>query len=116
MVFKLYPNSIFLFLDESIRIYDKLLLVLSEQAIASNWVEYEVEAALAKERHNGRAILFPIRLDKAILESTTAWATHIQGTRYIGNFERWKDHDNYINSFQRLLRDLKAEVSKETCE
>jgi hypothetical protein len=101
-------------IDESIRVYDKLLLVLSEQAIESSWVEYEVEAALAKERHNTRTMLFPVRLDTAILKSTTAWAVHIQDTRHIGNFEEWKDHDSYINAFERLLRDLKAEAIKES--
>src|SRR5216683_5616645 len=36
-------------IDESIRLYDKLLLVLSKHSIASSWVEFEVEAAFAKE-------------------------------------------------------------------
>ena len=28
---------------------------------------------------------------------------------YIPDFTRWKDHDFYQKSFERLLRDLKAE-------
>ena len=32
-------------IDESIRFYDKLLLVLSEHSLAGNWVAYEVEKA-----------------------------------------------------------------------
>jgi hypothetical protein len=39
-------------IDESIRLYDKLLLVLSEHALASSWVEREVATALEK---NSRA-------------------------------------------------------------
>ena len=35
--------------DESIRIHDKLLLVLSESSLASTWVKKEVETAFEKE-------------------------------------------------------------------
>ncbi len=48
-------------IDESIRLYDKLLLVLSEYSVASQWVEQEVERALARERKENKVILFPIR-------------------------------------------------------
>ena len=37
-------------IDESIRLYDKLLLILSKNAVASTWVEEEVEKAMDKER------------------------------------------------------------------
>src|SRR6266581_7109331 len=37
-------------IDESIHIYDKLLLVLSEHSVASKWVDFEVEAAMDKEQ------------------------------------------------------------------
>src|SRR6266487_1674576 len=36
-------------IEESIRLYDKLLLILSEHSINSSWVAYEVERALNKE-------------------------------------------------------------------
>ena len=32
-------------IDETIRLYDKLLLVLSKTSVASQWVEQEVETA-----------------------------------------------------------------------
>jgi TIR domain/Pentapeptide repeats (8 copies) len=95
-------------IDESIRRYDKLLLVLSKYSVASEWVEFEVETALAKERKEKKTVLFPIRLDETIMESTTAWAAHIQNTRHVGDFTRWKNHDSYQKAFDRLLRDLKA--------
>jgi uncharacterized protein YjbI with pentapeptide repeats len=96
-------------IDESIRLRDKLLLILSEHSIASDWVEHEVESALEEERQRGRTILFPIRLDDAVMESNKAWAALIRRTRHIGDFTRWKDHDSYQKAFDRLLRDLKAE-------
>src|SRR5438045_1468739 len=45
-------------IDQSIRLHDKLLLVLSETSVKSQWVQQEVETALAKERELGRTVLF----------------------------------------------------------
>lgn len=48
-------------IDESIRLHDKLLLVLSETSVSSQWVEQEVETALAEERaQEGKTVLFPV--------------------------------------------------------
>jgi hypothetical protein len=95
-------------IDESIRIYDKLMVVLSENSIRSPWVEDEVEAALEKEHKQKKLVLFPIRLDDAVMETDEAWAASLRRTRHIGDFRPWKDHDQYQKSFERLLRDLKA--------
>jgi uncharacterized protein YjbI with pentapeptide repeats len=95
-------------IDESIRLHDKLLLVLSEHSVASKWVEFEVEAAMDKEQEGKPPVLFPVRLDGAVMKSTTAWAAHIKRTRNIGDFTQWKNHDDYQKAFERLLRDLKA--------
>ena len=97
-------------IDESIRLYNKLLLVLSEYSVKSAWVEQEVETALAKEREGQPHILFPIRLDDMVMQMTGGWPALIRNTRYIGDFTRWKQHDDYQQAFERLLRDLKAEV------
>jgi len=118
-------------IDESIRIYDKLVVILSEESIRSPWVEEEVEAAIEKERKGpgygirdtghgegpdapekerkpGDTVLFPITLDDAIMETDQPWASNLRGTRHIGDFRAWKDHDLFQKSFDRLLRDLKA--------
>ncbi len=95
-------------IEESIRLYDKLLLVLSEHAIASDWVAYEVERALNKEPQGKPNVLFPIRVDDAVMESKASWADDIKSTRHIGDFTNWKSHDDYQKAFDRLLRALKA--------
>jgi len=98
-------------IDESIRLYDKLLLVLSEHSVQSQWVEHEVEMALAKERIESHNVLFPIRLDETILEmEQDGWPSEVRHTRHIGDFTRWKQHDDYQQALERLLRDLKVEV------
>ena len=100
-------------IDEAIRLHDKLLLILSEHSVESPWVEHEVESAFEKEfktRESGRnrTVLFPIRLDSALMRSRKGWAATIRRTRHIGDFSAWKDHDAYKTAFQRLLRDLKS--------
>jgi uncharacterized protein YjbI with pentapeptide repeats len=93
-------------IDEAIRLRDKLLLILSEDAIASDWVEDEVTKAYAEERRRGQTVLFPIRLDDAVLSTEEAWAVKLRDGRHIGDFTRWKDHDAYTRALERLLRDL----------
>jgi hypothetical protein len=99
-------------IDESIRIQDKLLLVLSAESIMSVWVKKEVETAFERERRERRTVLFPIRLDYAIEDTNEAWAADIRRTRHIGNFSAWNHHDMYKKAFDRLLRDLKTEDDK----
>jgi hypothetical protein len=98
-------------IDVAIRIHDKLMVVLTKDSIASTWVEGEVEAALERERAQKRTVLFPIRLDGAIMATSVAWASHLRRTRHIGDFTRWKDHDAYKKAFDRLLSDLKADAA-----
>lgn len=97
-------------IDESIKVYDKLLLVLSGNSVGSQWVEQEVETALAKEREQEREVLFPVRLDDVVLGIKTGWPALIKNSRHIGDFTHWKRHDLYKEAFERLLRDLKAEA------
>jgi hypothetical protein len=99
-------------IDESILEHDKLLLVLSETLVKSRWVQQEVETALAKEREQCRTVLFPIRLDDAVMQINTGRPAYLKNTRNIGDFTRWKDHDSYQKAFERLLRDLKSEETK----
>jgi len=95
-------------INESIRQYDKLLLILSKHSIISTWVAYEVERALSKEPKGVQDVLYPLRLDKTVLTCDAEWAQDIKQTRHIGNFEQWKtNHDAYQESFKRLLRALK---------
>jgi hypothetical protein len=98
-------------IDEAIRLRDKVLLVLSETSIASEWVEDEVTKAFAEERRRGGiTVLFPIRLDDAVFTSNKAWASKLRDNRHIGGFRPWKEHDAYQKALARLLRDLRVET------
>jgi TIR domain/Pentapeptide repeats (8 copies) len=97
-------------IDESIQVYDRLLLILSEYSVTSRWVQKEVETAFEKESKENRIVLFPLRTDEAVMQSAVGWAADIRRMRHIGDFRLWKDHDAYQQAFNRLLRDLKADI------
>lgn len=99
-------------IDEAIKLRDKLLLILSKNAIASDWVEDEVKKAFAEERDRIQLVFFPVRIDDAVMETSEPWARKLRDQRNIGDFRNWKDHDAYQKGLERLLRDLKVENPK----
>jgi uncharacterized protein YjbI with pentapeptide repeats len=98
-------------LDEAIRLREKVLLILSEASVASEWVEIEVKKALAEERQRQTTVLFPVRLDDAVFATNEAWAALLRDDRNIGDFCAWKDHDAYQRTLDRLVRDLRVEAA-----
>jgi len=46
-------------INDSIRHHDKLLLILPEHSVQSNWVEHEVEHSFDLERERKKASFFP---------------------------------------------------------
>jgi hypothetical protein len=91
---------------------DKVVLILSEHSIGSDWVEDEVKTAYEEERRRKQTMLFPIRLDDAVMETGEAWAAKLRADRNIGDFLQWKNHDAYQECFKRVLRDLAAGPKK----
>jgi hypothetical protein len=55
--------------------------------------------------------LFPVRLNDTVMDTDYSWAADIRRNRHIGDFTACKDHDSYQKTFDRLLRDLKAETA-----
>lgn len=80
-------------IDNAINLHDKLLVILSEESILSAWVEEEVEAAREREQREKRLVLFPVRIDDAVIASSQAWAASLRRMRHIGDFSKWKGHD-----------------------
>ncbi|MGE0827168.1 MAG: toll/interleukin-1 receptor domain-containing protein [Candidatus Binatia bacterium] len=97
-------------IDQAIHVHDRLLLILSEHSVNSRWVQKEVETAFEKEEREKRLVLFSVRVDEAVMDSTVGWAADIRRQRHVGDFRQWKDHDPYQRAFSRLLRDLKPEI------
>jgi hypothetical protein len=100
-------------IDVAIRVRDKLLVVLSESSIRSDWVETEVETAFEEERRRKKTVLFPVRLDDAVMDTDEAWAAEIRRTRHIGDFTGRTKRGAYQKAFARLLGDLREESAGE---
>lgn len=98
-------------IDEAIRLRDKVLLVLSQAAIDSDWVEDEVNKAYAEERERKTTVLFPIRIDDSVMTTKEPWARKLRDQRNIGDFLRWNEPGEYNKSVDRVLRDLKPVAS-----
>ena len=103
-------------IDQAIRKHDKLLLILSEHSVDSQWVESEVESALEKERESNKLVLFPVRIDDTVMQNRDGWPRAIKNTRNIGDFCNWKDYDAYQQVFERLVRDLKTSLKEKDDE
>jgi hypothetical protein len=86
-------------IDKAIELKDKLLLILSENSLASDWVEDEVSKAYAEERARSQVVLFPIRIDDAVMKTDEAWAVKLRDQRHIGIFVSGKR----TTSTRRLL-------------
>jgi hypothetical protein len=108
--------------EKQIRVYDKLLIVLSQHSLESEWVKTELRKAFQAERESERAgkkkrKLFPVRLTD--MEWIEAWICFDPDSGqdlgvelreyFIPDFSRWKEHDQFEASFPRLLTDLKAD-------
>jgi len=107
-------------IDQAIRVYDKLLLVLSVNSMDSEWVKTEIANARRREVEEKRQMLFPVRL--VDFEHIKNWKCFDADTGkdsareireyFIPDFSTWKEHDSYQKAFTRLLHDLKAEAEK----
>ncbi len=101
---------------QAIQIHAKLLLVLSEGSMKSEWVMTEIRRAKKVEREENRRKLFPIRL--VDFETIKNWECFDADSGkdlaielreyYIPDFSNWKDHDAFEAEFAKLLRDLRA--------
>ena len=103
-------------IDQAIRIYERVLIILSRASIESEWVKTEIAKARKRELRENRRVLFPVRLvDFDVLREWECFDadTGKDSAReireyFILDFSRWKDLDSYQDAFERLLQALKA--------
>ena len=104
-------------IDEAIRVYDRLLLILSEHSMQSGWVKTEIANARKKELAQNRRVLFPIRLVEMeairpwkLLDADAGDDSAAEFREYfIPDFSTWKtNHDSYQAAFNRLIHSLKT--------
>jgi len=107
-------------IDEAIRIYDRLLLILSEASMNSEWVKTEIAKSRRKEVEKRGRVLFPVTLvpfEPAIrtwenFDADTGKDSAKEIREYfIPDFSSWTNQDHYQQAFGRLLKDLRAEAN-----
>ena len=90
-------------IDQAIRVYDKLLLIISNSSMKSEWGETEMYHTRQREKEQQRRMLFPIRL--VDFDSVKEWKCMDADTGrdmareireyFIPDFSNWKDHDAF---------------------
>ncbi|WP_395739924.1 TIR domain-containing protein [Prosthecobacter sp.] len=103
-------------IDQAIRIFDKLLILLSPASLQSEWVMAEIRKARKAERKTGQRKLFPIRLvDHATLQEWECFDADSKEDiarevrqNFIPDFTSWKDDDAFEAAFARLLKSIRV--------
>jgi hypothetical protein len=102
-------------IDRAIRYHDRLIIVLSDHSLKSEWVLTEIRKARKVELLEKRQKLFPIRLaDMKTIQNWECFDSDIGKDLavevreyYIPDFSNWEDKATFELSFSRLLDDLK---------
>lgn len=103
-------------IETAIWVHDKLLVVLSNASLQSEWVMDELRKGFKAERDTGKRKLFPVRLID--YETLERWVCRDSVSRkdlaeevrqyFIPDFSNWKNHDSFESAFCRLLQDLRT--------
>lgn len=103
-------------IDHAIENYDRLLVVLSEHSIRSNWVMREIRKALKFEKQQNRKKLFPIRL--VGMGPIQGWQSFYADLvkdlgeeireYYIPDFSDWQDIEAFDKRIDKLVHDLRS--------
>lgn len=104
-------------IDEAIRVYDRLLLILSNESMSSSWVKTEIAKARNKEVASRSRVLFPLAL--VPFSDIRAWeqfdadlgedtAREIR-EYFVPDFSTWKtNHGEYQRAFEKVVAALKS--------
>jgi uncharacterized protein YjbI with pentapeptide repeats len=94
-------------MDRAIRQNLKVLLILSEQAIESDWVERELTEVKKLERELGHLVLCPVALDDSW--KTGRWPKRVmeQIMEYnVFDFSAWKNNGKFEDRFHNMIDGL----------
>jgi hypothetical protein len=99
-------------IDSSIKVYEKTILVCSQNSLKSGPVLREIERALNREDREARSILFPVRIDDFVFDGWEHERKDDVLRKVVGDFSRWKTKDKYERAFRKLLDSLKPEGTR----
>jgi hypothetical protein len=106
-------------IDEAIRLHDKLLLILSEHSMNSEWVKTEIAKARKREIKENRRTLFPVSLvpfsplqDWECFDADTGKDSAREIREYfIPDFSDWEKYDTCPEAVDRLVHALESKDS-----
>jgi uncharacterized protein YjbI with pentapeptide repeats len=102
-------------MDAAVNLHEKLILILSENAMKNGWAENEYNQAVEKEMRSGKTTLVPVTLDEAVELAEQPWAVKMRRSRYAADFSSWKDNDAYLEVLGYLLEELTMEEELSDC-
>ena len=94
-------------IERAISINETFLLILSENSVNSDWVEFEVRRARETEKTANRHILCPIALDDSWKDCKWPRRIKDQILEYkVLDFSNWKDEAFFEQQYAKLLKGL----------
>jgi hypothetical protein len=103
-------------IDEAIQVHDRLLVLLSEASLKSNWVKTELMRAWRRELTEHRRILFPVLLSP--FDRLRLWSCFDADTGtdvaaavrayFIPDLCDWSDENRFQAGVRQIIDDLRA--------
>ena len=102
-------------IDRSIKLQQVVLLVISENSIGSDWVQWEVRKAreleqkLQKESGEKVSVLCPVSLDGEWWKDSNPWPERLKAQLqeyHILDLSHWKDDSKFEAQYERLKKGL----------
>lgn len=101
--------------EKALHEQDKLLVVLSEESMNSNWVKHEIKQSHKRAVAEQRNVLFPIRM--VPYDAVLKWSEFDHSAAidiadeirsyHILDFSGWENPEQFEKAFQKLLVDLR---------
>jgi len=96
-------------IDRGIQMFDKAIVVCSENSLESIPVQREIERALQREEREKREVSFPVTLDDYVFQ---AWDHPLKAeilAKVIGDFREWNSNPQaYLSALDRLVKALES--------
>jgi hypothetical protein len=93
-------------IDREIHQRDRVVLVCSRASLyESDWVQWEIDHALAEEKKRGKKVIFPIMLDDSLLKWDDPRASHILEV-LAGGFQKATRGPAFKAALEKLLAGL----------
>ncbi len=102
-------------IKDAIRLFDKLIIILSNNSMNSEWVKTEIRAARKRELEDNRRVIFPIGL--APIEAIKKWecfdadigkdlAVELR-EYYIPDLSKWKNPVEFNVQIEKVIKALR---------